>query len=60
MKKFLIGIDAGATNIKLGLVDSTNYKIISRTLLSTGHYKLEKEELIEAFVRAVDLTLRKK
>lgn len=59
MKKFLIGIDAGATNIKLGLIDPTNYKVIFRTLLSTGHYKLKKEKLIEAFIRAVDLTLRK-
>lgn len=59
MKKFLIGIDAGATNIKAGLIDPTSYKVIFRTLLSTGHYKPKKEKLIEAFSKAVDLILRK-
>lgn len=59
MKKFIIGIDAGATNIKVGLIQANNYKIIYRTLLSTRNYKLKKENLIQAFIKVISLVLEK-
>lgn len=60
MDKFLIGIDAGATNIKVGLVNPANYKIIYRTQLSTSNYTLKRENLIQAFVRIVEFVLKEK
>ncbi len=59
MNKILIGIDAGATNIKLGLIDAKSNKVFYRTSFSTGHYKPKREKLIGALVKAVSLALQK-
>jgi glucokinase len=60
MEKFIIGIDAGATNIKVGLIDPANYRIIYTTLFGTRHYTRKKEDLINAFVKAVNFILLNK
>ena len=52
MKNYVIGIDVGGTNIKLGLVNPSG-KIISRTNLETKAFIRNKKRLIDALIQAV-------
>ena len=52
MKKFIIGVDVGGTNIKIGMV-SARGRIISRTNLSTEAYVRDKKKLISAIVTGI-------
>src|SRR3989338_2639543 len=58
MKKAVVGIDVGGTNVKLGLVQPSG-KIISRTNLITKLFKRNKEELIKAILQAITDMLQK-
>lgn len=51
--KYYIGIDIGATNIKIGLLD-TDFKIFKKKKLSTAEFQ-NKEAVIEALVKTVFL-----
>ena len=57
MKRFVVGIDVGGTNIKLGLVDAAG-KIKSRTYFPTKSYIRSKSRLIDAIAQAVGRLLR--
>lgn len=50
--KFIIGIDLGGTNLKVGLLD-LKYKIKARSILSTRHF-LKKKSLIDAIIESVN------
>ena len=52
MSSFVIGIDVGGTNVKLGLVSPTG-KIIDRSHLSTKSFSRTKSELVLALVEKV-------
>ncbi|MCX5656665.1 MAG: ROK family protein, partial [Candidatus Omnitrophica bacterium] len=54
--EYYIGVDIGATNIKIGLLDA-NFKILRKKKLYTPIFS-NKEELIEALVK--NITLLKK
>ncbi len=56
MKRFLIGIDLGGTNLKAALLN-TNYKIISKFFLSTKTFG-KKEDLIQAIGFCVDKIIK--
>src|SRR3989338_8047128 len=49
MNRYIIGIDVGGTNIKLGLVNS-NGVIVARSRLNTKAFIRDKNKLIQAFV----------
>jgi len=49
MKKYVVGIDIGGTNIKLGLVNSSG-KVVARTRLMTKTFKRNRTKLIDALV----------
>lgn len=51
-KKFIVGIDLGGTNLKIGLLD-LKYKIIDKDILSTQRF-VKKEELIQAIIDSVN------
>lgn len=53
MKKYIVGIDVGGTNVKLGLVNSAG-EIIARSHLPTKTYSRDKKRLIQAIINAVD------
>ena len=57
MKKFIIAIDLGATNIKFGLL-SQDFRIASTTVLSTKVYG-SKPKLIDAIIDTVRSILKK-
>ncbi len=52
MKSYVIGIDVGGTNIKLGVVNDKG-KIVSRNILETGKYEGKRGKLISALVDAI-------
>lgn len=52
MKKYVLGIDVGGTNVKLGLVD-TQGKILSLDSFSTTAHTQNKNRLIDAMIAAV-------
>ncbi len=52
MKRYVIGIDVGGTNIKLGVVNDKG-KIISRSALETGNYEGKRRKLISAIVDTI-------
>ena len=52
MKKFVLGVDVGGTNIKMGIVSSSG-KIFARTNLVTKSYIRNKNELIEAVIKSI-------
>jgi glucokinase len=49
MGQFVIGVDVGGTNVKLGVV-SASAKVIARSNFSTKAYSSSKSQLIEAIV----------
>ncbi|MBF0522078.1 MAG: ROK family protein [Candidatus Omnitrophica bacterium] len=53
MKKFVISVDFGGTNIKLGLVN-TSGKIVSRANLATKNFASNKQKLIRTIVQSID------
>lgn len=53
--KFLIGIDLGGTNLKIGLID-LKYKIRNKEVLNTRSFNT-KGKLISAIVRSIDKIL---
>ncbi len=57
MKRFVVGIDVGGTNVKLGLVNSSG-RIISRTYFPTKSYIRSRNKLIDAIAQAVLRLLR--
>jgi glucokinase len=58
MKTYVIGVDVGGTNIKLGLVNPTG-RIISKTRLDTKSFGADKTKLIDALVAAIRSLLDK-
>ena len=58
MRPFVLGIDIGGTNIKLGLVDSAG-KVFARTNLSTRTFIRNKTKLINAIVLSIESLIRK-
>ncbi|HLF17961.1 MAG TPA: ROK family protein [Candidatus Omnitrophota bacterium] len=55
MNKYIIGIDVGGTNVKLGLVNPKG-KLIARSRLNTKSYMHRKSKLIDAIAKeAVEL-----
>ena len=56
MKRYVVGIDVGGTNVKLGLVDSRGC-IRAKTHLSTKSYRRDKNQLIQALLKATDALL---
>ncbi len=59
MKKFLIGIDAGATNIKVGLIEAGSYKVIYRNISPTKRYIANQDTLISFLVSQIALILKR-
>ncbi len=57
MKRLVIGIDVGGTNVKLGLV-SAQGKVISKAVLSTKDFRRRKAELVDAIVTLIRVTLK--
>jgi glucokinase len=55
-KKYIIGIDLGGTNLKVGLLD-LSFKIRDRLNLSTANF-LRKEILIAAIVNSIDKIIK--
>ncbi len=53
MKNFVLGIDVGGTNVKLGVVDNQG-KIITRRNLVTGEHVHSKAQLIQAFIDGIN------
>lgn len=53
MNKYIVGVDVGGTNIKLGIV-SPDGKIIARQHFSTKKYSRNKTKLINAIVSAAE------
>jgi len=58
MKKYIIGIDVGCTNVKLGLIDP-RAEVVSRLSFSTRHFSSTPEKLITAICESVAVLLRK-
>ena len=58
MSKFVIGVDVGGTNIKLGLVNQSG-KVTSRTSFSTRAYLHNKPKLIQVLIREISLLLKR-
>lgn len=51
MKRYIIGVDVGGTNVKLGLVDRSG-AIVARAFLDTKSFYRSKTKLIDAIVGA--------
>ena len=58
MGKFVIGVDIGGTNIKLGLV-SPKIKVIDRTELATKSFIRDRKVLIQAVVEHIQLLIKR-
>jgi len=56
MKKYIIGIDVGGTNVKMGLIDNTG-KVIARDTFETKKYSKNKNKLINALVISTNALL---
>jgi glucokinase len=56
VKKFIISIDLGGTNLKIGLFN-LKYKIITRQFLSTESFK-NKENLILAIINSINTLIK--
>ena len=59
MSKYVIGIDVGGTNIKLGLVNDSG-KIVSRSLLNTETYIRSNKKLIDALIGSIEQLIKEK
>ncbi|MCM8800587.1 MAG: ROK family protein [Candidatus Omnitrophica bacterium] len=55
-RSFIIGVDLGGTNLKIGLLGS-NYKIITKKVLSTRSF-IKKEQLISAIINSIKALIR--
>jgi glucokinase len=58
MKKYIIGIDVGGTNVKLGLIDP-RAEVVSRLSFSTKNFSATPEKLTAAICEALGALLRK-
>lgn len=56
MKKYVIGVDVGGTNIKLGLVHSQGH-IVARSYFSTIPFSSSKTELIAALAQEIKVII---
>lgn len=56
-KNFIIGVDLGGTNLKIGLLD-LKYKILDRLTLNTVSFK-KKNSLIKAILDSIDTILKR-
>ena len=56
MKKYIIAIDLGGTNLKVALLD-LQYKIKDKEIISTRSF-LEKEELISGIVHSINRVIK--
>src|SRR3954471_875512 len=52
MKKYVVGVDVGGTNIKLGLV-SPSQSVIDRTNLITSSFIRDRKKLINAIAAQI-------
>jgi glucokinase len=52
MSKYVVGVDVGGTNIKLGLVDPSQ-RVIDRTNLITKSFTRDRKKLIDAIVAQI-------
>ncbi|MDP2939739.1 MAG: ROK family protein [Candidatus Omnitrophota bacterium] len=58
MNKFIIGIDVGATNTKIGLIKAWSYKVIYRTVFGTRNYIRRKNILIKTLTSKIESLLQ--
>ena len=58
MKKYIVGVDVGGTNVKLGLIDPKG-DVVSRLSFSTRNFSATPEKLTAAICEAVGALLRK-
>lgn len=58
MAKYIIGIDVGGTNVKLGLIDPKG-EVVSRLSFSTRNFSSTPERLTDAICESVGALLRK-
>ena len=56
MKKYVIGIDVGGTNIKFGLV-SPSGKVVFRSRLGTDKLMVNKNKLIKNIIKEIEIIL---
>ncbi len=59
MRSFVLGIDVGGTNVKIGLVNSAG-RVFARTNLSTRSFVRSKNKLINAIVSSCEGILKEK
>jgi predicted NBD/HSP70 family sugar kinase len=53
MKKYVLGIDVGGTNIKIGLV-GPSYKVVDRERISTKKFNQTRQKLIQAILKKIN------
>ena len=58
MSRFVVGIDVGGTNIKMGLVDPGG-KLVSRTDLATRTFMRSQKELLKAILEGSQDLIKK-
>lgn len=58
MSKFILGIDLGATNIKIGLLDK-DYRIVKKKILNTSDFK-DRKSLIKGIIEEIKNLLRER
>lgn len=59
MGKYIVGVDVGGTNIKLGIVDPLG-KIIVKTVLATKSYSRNKNKLMDGIACAIGGLVKEK
>jgi glucokinase len=57
MKKYVVGVDVGGTNIKLGVVGPSG-KVIAKNSFATKPYALSRIKLISALSREIEASIR--
>ena len=53
MKRYMLGIDVGGTNVKIGLV-GPSYKIVDRERISTKQYNQTRQKLIRTILKKIN------
>lgn len=59
MVKYIVGVDVGGTNIKLGIVGPSG-KIIAKTVLATKSYSRDKNKLMDGIACAIGGLVKEK
>lgn len=58
MKNYIIGVDVGGTNIKLGLLRQNSPKVIARSRLVTGAISTNKSKMTVALIEAIQALMQ--